>query len=175
MNPTNAIAIISSSYEKKSIPKLNPGDIVRVHQKVKESGKERLQIFEGIVIKISNGQSISGSFTLRKIASGVGVEKTYPLHSPLIAKIERIKSSRVRRAKLYYLRSKIGKKGKLKNKASERKTWDENEVVENIDKSSRADEPKEISKQEKPPIKSPKKTPKSPTLKTTKQEKEKSK
>lgn len=92
---------------------LRSGYTVRVHQKIREGDKERLQAFEGVVIKIGSGPGVSKTFTVRKVVDGVGVEKIFPLLSPNIAKIDIVKKSRVRRAKLYYLRGKLGEKFKL--------------------------------------------------------------
>ena len=103
-------------FKKKTTPNIEVGDVIRVHQKIKEGGKERIQVFEGIVIAKHNQKDLDATFTVRKIASGVGVEKTFLLHSPNIAKIEFKRSSDVRRAKLYYLRSLTGKALKLKEK-----------------------------------------------------------
>ncbi len=110
---------------KKNLPDLRVGDIVKVHQKVPASTKgkkgakdkkDRIQIFEGVVLAIKHGKGVSATFTVRKIISGIGVEKIYPLHSPNIAKIEIVSRSKVRRSKLYYLRERSGKKAKLKRK-----------------------------------------------------------
>lgn len=103
-------------FKKKTTPNIEVGDVVCVHQKIKEGGKERIQVFEGIVIAKHNQKDLDATFTVRKIASGVGVEKTFLLHSPNIAKIEFKRSSDVRRAKLYYLRGLTGKALKLKEK-----------------------------------------------------------
>jgi len=92
---------------------LRSGYTVRVHQKIREGDKERLQAFEGVIIKIGSGSGVSKTFTVRKVVDGVGVEKIFPLLSPNIAKIDIVKKSRVRRAKLYYLRKKLGEKFKL--------------------------------------------------------------
>ncbi len=108
------IAKIELTDRRKTLPEFRVGDVVRVHQRIRESGKERIQVFEGIVIAKKHGSGLSGTFTVRRIASGVGVERIFPLHSPLIVKIERTRSSKVRQAKLYYLRGRIGKKAKLK-------------------------------------------------------------
>ncbi len=88
---------------------IQPGDTVRVMQKIQEKGKTRLQAFEGLVISIKHGRQAGGTFTVRKVASGVGVEKTFPLYSPLIDQIEIVKRTKVRRAKLYYIREKASK------------------------------------------------------------------
>lgn len=105
----------TKSFLKTDLPELRAGDVVRVHQKVKEKdGNERIQAFEGIVISTKHGKGISGMFTVRKIVAQIGVEKTFPLHSPVIAKIEILRRSKVRRAKLYYLRSATGKRTRMK-------------------------------------------------------------
>lgn len=101
---------------KKDLPDIRPGDTVRVHQKIKEKDKERLQAFEGIVLARKHGKGISATITVRKVISGVGVEKIFPVHSPAIEKIEVLKRGKVRRAKLYYLRTAKGKKARLKRK-----------------------------------------------------------
>lgn len=101
------------NQRKTTLPELRSGYTVRVHQKIHEGDKERIQAFEGTLIKISSGSGVSKTITVRKVVDGVGVEKIYPIHSPNIARIEVTKKSRVRRAKLYYLRDKLGKKFKL--------------------------------------------------------------
>lgn len=98
----------------KKVPALKSGYTVRVHQKIKEGDKERIQIFEGLVIRINSGHGADKTFTVRKVVGGIGVEKIYPLHSTIIAKIEIVKTSKVRRAKLNYLRERFGKSARLK-------------------------------------------------------------
>jgi len=102
-------------YEDKNYPDFRVGDVIKVHQRIKEEGqdKERIQVFEGIVIAI-RGEGPSKTFTVRKVSYGVGVEKIFPYYSPTIAKIELVRRFKVRRAKLYYLREKVGKDAKLK-------------------------------------------------------------
>jgi len=105
---------------KKEIPDIKPGDTVKVYQKITDvrdnKVKERIQVFEGIVLAKKHGKGISATITVRKVIDGVGVERIFPLHSPFIEKIEIVRSSKVRRAKLYYLREAKGKKAKLKMK-----------------------------------------------------------
>ena len=96
------------------MPELKSGMKVRVWQKIKEADKERLQAFEGVVIAVKHGRGKTGTFTVRKISSGIGVERIFPLHAPTIEKIEVLSQAKVRRAKLYYLRGRIGKKAKMK-------------------------------------------------------------
>ena len=105
-----------NSQNIKKMPDINPGDTVKVHQKIKEGDKERIQIFEGIVISRKHGKGISSTITIRKVVEGVGVERIFPVHSPFISKIEVVKSSKVRRSKLYYIRTVKGKRAKLKKK-----------------------------------------------------------
>ncbi len=88
---------------------IKPGDTVRVHQKIEEKGKTRLQIFEGLVLAVKHGKEAGSTFTVRKVASGVGMERIFPLYSPVIEKIEIVKRSKVRRAKLYYIREKVAR------------------------------------------------------------------
>ena len=102
------------AYEKKDLPEIQTGDTVRIHQKVKEGSKERVQIFEGLVLAHKHGKGISATITVRKVASGVGVERIFPIHSSVIEKIEVTKKSKIRRSKLYYLRTARGKRAKLK-------------------------------------------------------------
>ena len=111
----NILDAIAQDYLKNEIPAFNVGDTVRVHVKIKEGNRERIQTFEGFVLKRQNG-GIAETFTVRKIASGVGVEKTFPLHSPWVEKIEVLKLGKVRRARLHYMRSRTGKAAKIKSK-----------------------------------------------------------
>ena len=92
------------------MPELRPGDTIKVHQKIKEGDKERIQIFEGIIIAKKHGKGISATITVRKVVDGVGVERVFPIHSPSIEKIEVVRHGKVRRAKLYYLRTARAKK-----------------------------------------------------------------
>ena len=109
------IKAITEEYEKKDLPEFSVGDTLKVYVKIKEGNRERIQVFEGYVLKKQNG-GISESFTVRRIASGVGVEKTFPLHSPLIDKIEVVRKGDVRRAKLNYMRERTGKAARIKSK-----------------------------------------------------------
>lgn len=110
----NVVSLIEAKTNP-NIPELAPGDVVKVSIKVVESGKERTQTFQGVVIKVQQGKN-SATFTVRRIAYGVGVERTFPLYSPLIEKVEVIRHGKVRRAKLYYLRARSGKAARLKEK-----------------------------------------------------------
>ena len=111
----NVLQQITEEYKKNDIPAFNVGDTVKVYIKIKEGSRERIQVFEGFVLKKQNG-GISETFTVRRIASGVGVEKTFPIHSPKIEKIEVVRQGAVRRAKLNYMRQRPGKAAKIKAK-----------------------------------------------------------
>lgn len=104
---------IEAAQLKETVPSFNVGDTVRVSAKIKEGNRERIQVFEGTVIKRQNG-GLRETFTVRKNSNGVGVEKTWPLHSPVVENIEVIRRGKVRRAKLNYLRDRVGKKAKVK-------------------------------------------------------------
>ncbi|MFA6947380.1 MAG: 50S ribosomal protein L19 [Eubacteriales bacterium] len=107
------IKAFTSEQLKKEIPQFNIGDTVRVYNKIKEGTRERIQIFEGTVIS-KHGGGISETFTVRRVTYGCGVEKTFPIHSPNVDNVEVIRNGKVRRAKLYYLRDRVGKRSKVK-------------------------------------------------------------
>ena len=109
------INAVTKNYMKNDVPEFRVGDTVRVHVRIKEGEKERIQIFEGLVI-YRHGGGISATFTVRKISSGVGVEKIFPVHSPMIAKIEVVRLGKVRRAKLSYIRSLSAKAARIKER-----------------------------------------------------------
>ena len=104
---------IEAAQLKAEVPEFNVGDTVKVYAKVKEGNRERIQVFEGTVLKIQGGSNRE-TFTVRKISNGVGVEKTWPMHSPNVEKVELVRAGKVRRAKLNYLRDRVGKKAKVK-------------------------------------------------------------
>jgi len=108
---------VEQPYLKTDVPEFRPGDTVRVHVRVVEGGKERIQVFEGVVIARKN-RGIADTITVRKVSYGVGVERTFPIHSPMVAKIEVVRKAKVRRAKLYYLRNLSGKAARLKEDLS---------------------------------------------------------
>ena len=110
---SDIIREIEAAQLKETVDQFNVGDTVRVHGKIKEGNRERIQIFEGTVIKVQGGSNRE-TFTVRKTSNGVGVEKTWPLHSPNVEKIEVVRKGKVRRAKLFYLRDRVGKKAKVK-------------------------------------------------------------
>jgi len=107
------IKSIEHEQLKNKIPELKIGDTVRVHQRIKEGNRERIQVFEGIIIK-KQGGGVNATFTVRRVAYGVGVEKTFLVHSPMVEKVELVRVGKARRAKLYYLRDRIGKAAKTK-------------------------------------------------------------
>ncbi|MBD5087665.1 MAG: 50S ribosomal protein L19 [Clostridiales bacterium] len=109
----NIIKNIEDAQLKQNVDEFNVGDTVRVHAKVKEGNRERIQVFEGTVLKRQNG-GIKETFTVRKNSNGIGVEKTWPVHSPIVEKIEVVRRGKVRRAKLFYLRGRVGKAAKVK-------------------------------------------------------------
>jgi large subunit ribosomal protein L19 len=104
---------VDSSQMRADLPRFRPGDTVRVHVKIKEGEKYRIQIFEGVVIAHKNN-GVSSTFTVRKVSLGYGIERIFPVHSPIIEKLEVVKSGKVRRARLYYLRGRRGKAARLK-------------------------------------------------------------
>ena len=136
------IKSIEHEQLKDKIPDLKVGDTVRVHQKIKEGNRERIQVFEGIIIK-KQGGGLNATFTVRKIAYGVGVEKTFLIHSPLVEKVEVVRVGKARRAKLYYLRDRLGKSAKTKEKVGARIETKELTIKEEL-----VEEPAEEVKEE---------------------------
>ncbi|HTJ74171.1 MAG TPA: 50S ribosomal protein L19 [Acidimicrobiales bacterium] len=116
MNPTD---LVDRDSLRDDIPQFGPGDTLKVHVRVVEGNRERVQVFQGVVIR-RQGSGVRETFTVRKVSFGVGVERTFPVHSPILAKIEVDRFGDVRRAKLYYLRDRIGKKAKIKEKRTAR-------------------------------------------------------
>ena len=125
------IKSIEHEQLKNKIPELNIGSTVRVHVRVKEGNRERVQVFEGIIIKVQGG-GVNKTFTVRKIAYGVGVEKTFLVHSPLVEKVEVVRVGKARRAKLFYLRDRIGKSAKTKEKIGARIVTNEITLKEDL-------------------------------------------
>lgn len=111
----NIMKMVEQGYLKKDIPNFRSGDTVRVHVKVIEGGRERTQVFEGTVIR-RRGSGLNETFTVRRVTHGVGVERTFPVHSPRLAKIEIMRKGRVRRARLYYLRKRVGKATRIRER-----------------------------------------------------------
>jgi len=133
------IKSIEHEQLKSKIPVLKVGDTVKVHVKIKEGNRERIQVFEGIIIKKQNG-GLNETFTVRRISYGVGVEKTFLVHSPLVEKIELVRVGKARRAKLYYLRDRIGKAAKTKEKVGARIVNEEITVKEEVSETSAPEE-----------------------------------
>lgn len=126
MNIHELIGSTQKSQLKNNVPDIRVGETVKVHYKIREGNKERIQVFEGLVVATKSGKTLQGSFTVRKVVSGIGVERTFPLHSPWIIKIERTKSGKVRRAKLNYVRRYArSSKFKLKDKGKAGTVWEE--------------------------------------------------
>ena len=113
MSKSAILESVTKANLRTDLPEIKPGDTVKVHVKVREAGKERLQLFEGTVLAHKHG-GVGATITVRKISHGVGVERTFPVHSPMLAKIEVTRKGDVRRAKLYYLREKVGKAARIK-------------------------------------------------------------
>jgi large subunit ribosomal protein L19 len=116
MNPTD---LVDRASVRDDVPQFAPGDTLKVHVRVVEGNRERVQVFQGVVIR-RQGSGIRETFTVRKVSFGVGVERTFPVHSPIIARIEPMTRGAVRRAKLYYLRERSGKAAKIKEKRTAR-------------------------------------------------------
>jgi large subunit ribosomal protein L19 len=144
MNKTKKVV---KPFLREDIPDIRPGDTIRVFQKIKEKDKERTQAFEGVVIARKHHQEPGATITVRKIIKNVGVEKIFPLHSPHIDKIEIIKRSKTRRAKLYYLREAKGKRARLKKRSvSEAQATKQEEIIVEEEKPIREEEPTEEEK-----------------------------
>jgi large subunit ribosomal protein L19 len=111
----NRTDVVERAYLRDELPDFRVGDTVKVHVRVVEGERERVQVFEGTVMR-RRGSGLSQTFTVRKVSFGIGVERTFPVHSPMVAKVEVVTRGSVRRAKLYYLRQRIGKKAKVKEK-----------------------------------------------------------
>jgi large subunit ribosomal protein L19 len=130
---TTKLDKFNQKYLKKDMPDIKTGDVVRIQQKLPEKtkrGAEKFQVFEGLVIAVKHGKGINGTFTVRKISSGVGVERIFPFYSPTISKVEIVKRSKVRRAKLYYMRERSGKKARMKTKELLGTEWTEGPTEE---------------------------------------------
>ncbi len=139
--------------KREGLPPIKAGDTVRVYQKYKDKDKEKIQMFEGLVLCRNHGNEMGAAITVRKIASGVGVEKIFPLHSPVIDRIEIVKSGKVRRAKIYYIRDAKGRKARLR-----RVERNLNAEPEEIEEEPAAEEPKAEAVSEEPENKPEEKT-----------------
>ncbi len=157
------IKSIEHEQMKNKIPVLNVGDTVRVHVRVKEGNRERIQVFEGIIIKVQGG-GVNQTFTVRKTSYGVGVEKTFLVHSPTVEKVEVVRVGKARRAKLFYLRDRLGKSAKTKEKIGARIETKEVTIKEEL-----VEEPvEEVATEEAAPVveKTPAKEETTPTAET---------
>lgn len=121
----NLLEKYKTKHAKKNIPSIRSGDVIRVHERIKEGKKERIQVFEGIVISIHGGKILDATFCVRKISFGIGVEKIFPLHSPKIIKIETIKKIRSRKSKLYYLRNLTDKQIQKRSELKKYVVWED--------------------------------------------------
>lgn len=150
MHPT--VRAVSEKYKKPHVVGVRSGDTVKVHQKIREGNKERIQVFEGLVIRTDRKNSHTSSITVRRIASGIGVEKTYLLHSPLVTKVEVVKRSKVRRNYLTYMRARTGKSARLSSVDFDKESVNKVPEVEKpkADLSSEADAKEEKPKAEEP-------------------------
>ena len=148
------IKAIEHEQLKNKIPELKVGNTVRVHVRIKEGNKERIQVFEGIIIKVQGG-GVNQTFTVRKNSYGVGVEKTFLVHSPLVEKVELVRVGKARRAKLYYLRDRVGKAAKTKEQVGARIEDREITIKEDLVEEPVSEEvvtPQEEVKEEKPAV-----------------------
>jgi large subunit ribosomal protein L19 len=124
----NVIEQLEREQQKESVPELRPGDTVRVHAKVVEGTRERIQVFEGLVIRVTGG-GLRRNFTVRRVTHGVGVERTFMIHSPRVERIEVLRHGQVRQARLYYLRGKVGKDARIKERRDTTATSTRGEVA----------------------------------------------
>ena len=164
----NKVDLIERTRLRKDIPPFRPGDQVKVHVKVREGGRERLQVFEGVVIA-RRGGGLRESFTVRKVSFGVGVERTFPIHAPAVAKLEVVRHGKVRRAKLYYLRELSGRRAKIEERRSRIQEWKpEADVPEEPPAAEASDvAPAEAAEQEQPEGAGEAGAPTSPEAETT--------
>ena len=126
MNRQEILTSVTNNQLKKHNADVRVGDTVKIHYRIREGNKERVQVFTGLVIATNSGKTVQGGFTVRKVVSGIGVERTFPMHSPWILKIERVKSGKVRRAKLTFVRKyALSSKFKLKDKSVAGTVWEE--------------------------------------------------
>ena len=140
---TTKIKKITEPYLRKDLPDIKAGDMVKIYQKVKFGNQERIQMFEGIVLAKKHGKGVPATITVRKEISGVGVEKIFPLHSPTIEKIEIVKRGKVRRAKIYYIRTAKGRKARLKKVEIKGRTETDDKKEEKPEEENKKEEVKE--------------------------------
>jgi len=145
--PMKTTDLVDQEFLRRDLPEFRPGDTVEVHVRVVEGNRERVQVFQGVVLRRQNG-GLQETFTVRKISFGVGVERTFPLHSPSISKIEVVSRGRVRRAKLYYLRERKGKKARIRERRDEAAEAAEAARLASLEESARAEERTEAGEAE---------------------------
>jgi large subunit ribosomal protein L19 len=141
------VAQFNKSLAKNNLPPLRVGDIVRVHKRIVEGNKERVQVFKGLVIAVKGKQSSSPTITVRRESGGTGVEATFPIHMPSIEKIDLLRHSKVRRSKLYYMRNRSGKAAKMKVKDL---SETEEKMIKQLKEQQKKDKPEEQKKEDKP-------------------------
>lgn len=126
------LALASAKHQKKNAPALRAGDVVRVHQKVKEGNKERIQVFEGLVLRVRGGTGMDATFTVRRVSHGIGIERTFPLHLQSVTKVEKIKEIALRQARPYFLRNLTARQIQKKSKGelAEFVTWEDTAAKE---------------------------------------------
>jgi large subunit ribosomal protein L19 len=146
----NKVDLVERTRLRKDIPPFRPGDQVKVHVKVREGGRERLQVFEGVVIA-RRGGGLRESFTVRKVSFGVGVERTFPVHAPAVAKLEIVRHGKVRRAKLYYLRELSGRRAKIDERRTRIQEWSPEAEAPAVPEEGQAEEVTEETVAEAPP------------------------
>ena len=142
---------VSKHYEKRNAPALRSGDVVRVHQKVKEGNKERIQIFEGIVIRARGGRGMDGTFTVRRMSGGIGIERTFPLHLPSVTKVEKVRTIELRQSRPYFLRDLTAKQIQKKTRKTELAefiTWEDSAAAEEEEKIKAAQEAEAKAREE---------------------------
>lgn len=143
---------VSKASRQRKVPVLKPGYTVRVHTRIKEGSKERIQVFEGLVIRLNSGTGVEKTFTVRKIVDGVGVERIFPFFSPNIEKVEVMKEGKVRRAKLYYMRDRRGKSARLREvPLSEIAEWGLGEPEPEVEEAPEAEQAEEVTTEEAAP------------------------
>jgi len=144
------IAQAQAKHLKKNIPQLRAGDVVRVHQKISEGGKERIQIFEGIVLRVRGGKGMDGTFTVRRVSGGIGIERVFPLHLPSITKVVKIKHINIRQSRPYYLRDLTSRQIKKKARGELRDlvTWEDTEAEDEAEKIKVAQEAEAKAREE---------------------------
>lgn len=146
---SNPVQETVKHLQRKKVPELRSGDVVRVHERVREGSKERVQVFEGLVLAVKHGKGFDGTFTVRKIgAGGVGVERIFPLHMPAVEKVEVLRHEHVRRAKLYYVRQQVGKKTKKRKAKIKDLIFDMGGAVEEAEDAEENQENNETEQQE---------------------------